>query len=1029
VIAVVLKPRRFSWEFRRVWRQLFIAISLIAWLRYGHADADAADSVQLNYFLRFWQMSDNGLPENNVTAVVQTRDGYIWSGTRSGLARFDGVHFTIFDNRNTPELHSSHVTCLFEASDGALWIGHDTGDVTCYKSDRFENVPLRAAWHRGKIFAICSDASEDVWLLNQDGELARARDGLVIKAVPGPVVHLLSVSRNPAGGFWIQRDNDVTLLEHGRLVPLFDEPSTNGYVQGICACRDGGLWVMVEHRIRKWKNRKWVQDYDSAPWQWSPTHDAIETKDGYLAVATAGQGLYIGSAESGFLRFCRTNGFSSDWVNGLCEDREGNLWVGTGNGGLAMLRTVNVKTLSPPDQWQGRSLMGVAVGTNGSLWIGTEGAGLYRLKDSYWTNYDVTSGLAHLYVWSVAPDASGGAWAGTWGSGIFEQRGEAFGQPDGIKDLFAAALHKNRDGTMLIGTSQGLLRFQAGRLDWLARKPELSSPDVRTICEGPDGALWFGMSGGGLACLQGGKLRQFRSADGLANDFVQCLHLEDDGTLWIGTFGGGLNRLKQGRFAAISSRQGLASDIICDIEDDGLGYLWVSSHGGIARLSKDELDRCANGQIRTVHCLSYGLSDGLPTLECSGGFQPAGCKTPDGRLLFPTSKGLVAVDPANVRTNGLPPPVLIEDLFIDDQPAAKGNGSGSEQQIQPGRHRLEFRFTGLSFTAPEKVRFKYRLEKLETEWVEAGTKRFANYSYVPPGHYTFKVIACNNDEVWNEAGAKLSLAVLPYFWQTVWFRALAGALLLTTASGIVWFDTRRRMHRKLEGLERQRALERERARIAKDIHDDLGASLTRITMLSLSARDELDAPAQAATKLDRIYGTARELTRSLAEIVWAVNPMHDTLDSLASYLGKFAQDFLGSADIRCRLELPVDLPHWPLTAEARHNLFLAFKESLNNVVKHAGAAEVQVSLEIELDGFLLTVVDDGHGFVVGPVPAQPGPEPSRTRRGNGLGNMRQRLEEIGGRCGIQSSLQKGTRVEFHVPAKVGAGATTSGRQG
>ncbi len=288
---------------------------------------------------------------------------------------------------------------------------------------------------------------------------------------------------------------------------------------------------------------------------------------------------------------------------------------------------------------------------------------------------------------------------------------------------------------------------------------------------------------------------------------------------------------------------------------------------------------------------------------------------------------------------------------------------------------------------------------------------------MPPGHYTFKVIACNNDQLWNEAGAKLSLAVLPYFWQTIWFRALAGAMLLTAASGVVWFDTRRRMHHELDRLERQRALERERTRIAKDIHDDLGASLTHITMLSLSARDELDAPAQAATKLDRIYGTARELTRSLAEIVWAVNPSHDTLDSLASYLGKFAQDFLSSADIRCRLDLPVELPQWPLTAETRHNLFLAFKESLNNVIKHADATEVQVSLQVGAADFVLSVVDDGCGFEPEPPCELANPAKPRAIRGNGLVNMRQRLEEIGGLCEIQSPLTKGTKVTFHVPCR------------
>jgi ligand-binding sensor domain-containing protein len=306
-------------------------------------------------------------------------------------------------------------------------------------------------------------------------------------------------------------------------------------------------------------------------------------------------------------------------------------------------------------------------------------------------------------------------------------------------------------------------------------------PDVRTVIEAPDGTLWFGMSGGGLGRLQQGVLRQFRRGDGLSSDFVRCLHLASDGTLWIGTFNG-LNRLKDGRFVAITKEQGLQNDIICAIEDDGRGYFWISSHGGILRVSQAELNRCADGQIKQLHCLTYGLSDGLPTLECSGGFQPASCRTEDGRLWFPTSKGLVAVDPGKVRTNTLVPPVVIERLLVDDQVVSEGAAPESPLRIAPGRHRYEFQFTGLSFDAPEKVRFRYRLEGVETEWVDVQSPRRAYYSHISPGNYRFRVLACNNDGVWNEQGATLAFTVEPAFWQTWWFRT-SGVAMIALAGG------------------------------------------------------------------------------------------------------------------------------------------------------------------------------------------------------------------------------------------------------
>jgi signal transduction histidine kinase len=372
------------------------------------------------------------------------------------------------------------------------------------------------------------------------------------------------------------------------------------------------------------------------------------------------------------------------------------------------------------------------------------------------------------------------------------------------------------------------------------------------------------------------------------------------------------------------------------------------------------------------------------------------------------------VDPAGVKINPLPPPVRIEEMRVDDKKFADGNDAGP-LKIPPGRHRIEFEYTGLSFVAPEKVRFKCRLNGFEPDWANVGAKRVATYNYIPPGSYSFQVTACNNDGVWNKTGASLEFEVLPYFWQTTWFRVLGGLATVLAASGAVWFDTRRRMRRRLERAERQRDIERERARIAKDMHDNLGASLTRITMLSQSARGDMQLPESVTTNLERIFVTARELTRAMDEIVWAVNPRHDRLDSLASYLSRFAHEYLSVAEIRCRLDVPLQLPATPVTAEVRHNLFLAFKEAMHNIVKHAAANEVRVELKQESSKLILLVADNGRGFDFRGLPDNAPPKPDRIARGNGLINMKQRLAEIGGVCEIASEPGKGTTVKFTVP--------------
>jgi len=362
---------------------------------------------------------------------------------------------------------------------------------------------------------------------------------------------------------------------------------------------------------------------------------------------------------------------------------------------------------------------------------------------------------------------------------------------------------------------------------------------------------------------------------------------------------------------------------------------------------------------------------------------------------------------------------VIEGLAVDEQPIDAGATGSGPLRISPGRHRFEFRYTALSFAAPEKVQFKCRMEGLEPEWVQAGPRRFANYSYIPPGRYKFRVTACNNDGVWNEQGAEFAFRVLPFFWQTPWFRILAGLGMVPVVGGLVWFDMRRRMGRKLQVIERQRAVEQERVRIAKDIHDDLGASLTRITLLSDSARGDLSDPDRVGVELERIFDTARDLTRAMDEIVWAVSPKHDTLDSLANYVQKFAQDYLETAGILCRLNVPLDLPRLPVSADVRHNLFLAFKEALHNAVKHARASEVHISLILEGKAVVLEVCDDGVGFAVEP-PYRDRAEADRVASGNGLENMRRRMAGVGGRCDVQSEAGRGTKVRLLAPIQVPA---------
>jgi signal transduction histidine kinase len=679
--------------------------------------------------------------------------------------------------------------------------------------------------------------------------------------------------------------------------------------------------------------------------------------------------------------------------------------------------------LTPPDGWQGYSVHCVAPGKNGSLWVGTDGGGLYHHSAGRWSHYGEAEGVINPYIWSVSETPKGDVWMGNYRpGGPYRLEGGHFVRPVAVDEKSPPALALMTDrltGELLVGRRDGVVRLQENRAVRVVSSADFSATDAVALAQDQQGTIWCAFIKGGLARVVDGKVSFFGRNDGLPSNALQCLLSDSDGTLWIGTADNGLSRFKDGRFSNLNVTHGLIDNAIGHILDDGMGYFWLSTHHGLQRIAKTKLNQCADGALARVDGQVYDHSDGLPTIEFTSGLQAAACKSTDGRLWFPSSTALVGVDPSRIRINPTPPPVVIESLLIDNA-AVASNRQVVPGKIPPDHQRLEFRFSGLSYVAPNRVNFKYRLEGFDRAWVDAQSKRTAFYSKLPAGNYQFHVIACNNDGVWNSEGAVLAFTVAPFFWQTWWF---IGSSILFVLLGVAWLVrlvTRRRMQKRMEELERQNALERERARIAQDIHDDIGTSLIRIAMFSQPEQNELDEPQETAAVLSQIYSTAREMTRALDEIVWAINPRHDTLDSLIRYMGRFAQELLSAAGVRCRLDVPLEPPAWPLTAEIRHNLFLAFKEALTNVVKHAAATEVRISLEVRSHDFILALRDNGRGFDRAHPPSS---DSGRIASGNGLRNIEGRISRIGGRCEISSEFGKGTALSFVIPVRTSAGKT------
>lgn len=1046
---------------------------IVGWLMLTPGWALAADDALLEtltgvspeFVVTSWRMQQ-GLPSDRVRAVLQTRDSYIWVATFNGAAQFDGERFQVFNEANTPALRNRRINCLFEDAEGRLWFGGDTGEITWRDGAGFHALAVTNDWPRFPIDRFAESADGSFWVLNRDGFILAVRN-LQPERVLGRRngERYSDIVRDTAGQVWAVRYGGIlTRLVEGRevLEDKTPELELQRSYRTIAAARQGGLWVRDGNRLRRWDQGKWVEERGEHAWGARQAVVLYEAASGEVWVGTRENGAFMVAADGSEVHINRATGLAHDLVSSISEDREGNLWIGSDAGGLSMLRRRALFMINPPDQWQHRPICSVSPARDGGLWVGTEGAGVYKLLGAQFTRLSASNNATAKDIRTAVEDAKGRLWVGTevrerlinglllrdW-RGRFEagmqRAGLLLGENEQLRLVTPAdtriampplyyAIYQSRDGALWLGSDQGLVCLRQDQ--WSRPGREFYSSEVHCITETPDGAIWIGMRGGGMGRWQGGKFTQYLHAQAPPYEQAWALLGDTDGSVWIGTPGAGLVRWHEGRFVSFTTRQGLPSDVICNLQADGQGHLWIGSYAGIFRVAKTDLDLCARHAIAAVNCLVLDDSDGLSSLEMAGGNQPSACTTSDGRLWFATSGGLAMVDPARIRTNALPPPVRLEEVVVDGQARgpdsvsasssssslfssweAKGDSSPGTSKaagaptviVPPGSIQIELRYTALSFCAPKRVRFRYRLEQVDAGWVEAGARRSAYYSHLAPGNYRFEVIACNNDGVWNPNGAAVVLAVLPHFWQTWWFAPscwLGGVGLVGT-----WvITTLRRRHRaRVQALKRARLVEQERGRIARDLHDDLGSGLTDISTTSTLGQNPAVPMEVARQFFCEISQRANDMVAALDEIVWAVNPKNDDLGSLATYFSQFTEHLVQLTPLRCRFEIPEKLPRLPLSSEQRHSLFLAFKEALQNAVKHAAASSLRVSITVEGGTLRIILEDDGHGFDAGA---------SRTGA-DGLQNMRQRLEQLGGRCEISSVPGKGTRVAFQVPVRPG----------
>jgi signal transduction histidine kinase/ligand-binding sensor domain-containing protein len=743
-------------------------------------------------------------------------------------------------------------------------------------------------------------------------------------------------------------------------------------VSAFCKTRAGELWVGTRRALFRWSKGHW----ESFPGRNGEPFGEVR-----VMFEDSEENLWVGTGTGGLARlkprlvrtYTARHGLADGPILALREGADGQLWVGMQNGQVACGWAGDFKPFKAAHSVFGDAPVKSLLSTrDGALWVGTFGNGLARLKDGKATEFRPSIGtMARIdKVNTMLEDSAGVVWIGTF-----------------------YTLYKATETNVLVPV--------------LVDGREVRAP-VTALLEDRAGGLWVAFDGLGLARISAGKSLWLTRREGLPTHFVRALHQDGAGTLWIGT-PAGLCAWRGGKLARFTTAEGLVDDTISQILEDDAANLWLGSNRGIMRVSIAELLDVAEGRKSSPEVFLCGQREGMLSEESSSGFSPAGLKARDGKLWFPTTKGLVMVDPSGLRTNVNmnPPPVYIEEVRADGRLIQSGQ---TPITVAPTTRRLEFVYTALSFAAPERIRFKHRLEGFDSDWTDAGGSRSATFGRLPPGQYKFQVIASNNAGVWNTVGQSFGFRIAAPFWRTRWFFSLIGLTSAGMLGAGIRFVSLRKLQRKLRRLEEAHAIEKERMRIAQDMHDELGAKLSRISFLSDMVRRNVPENSPATQQMEEVSDASREVIRTVDEIVWAVSPRNDSLESLAHYICGHAEEFFESTPIELELKLPDEFPQRKLSADIRHNLFCAVKEALTNVLKHSKATRVWIEFAVRPVAFEVIVIDNGQGFAVA-LPASAG------RVGNGLTNMHERLAGISGHLAMHSQLGQGARLVFTVPLK------------
>ena len=961
----------------------------------------AASSTEYSH--RIWRIED-GLPQNRIQAITQTPDGYLWIGTSEGLARFDGIRFVVFDRANTPALQDDSILALTTARDGSVWIGTEGGGLLHYQNGSFRIFGANEGLTNGFVRAIHEDSEGVLWvgadrgLFRMTGQRFERLDG----TPEIPLASVVSILADHNRKLWIASSAGLLTIEDGKLTRIRcgGKPPSSP-IRALYESRQGILYAVNQLGASQLKNGCSVPDPALPNLALTLLH---EDRSGNLWIGTIGAGLKRYAAGA-LTTFEAPSILPDNNVSAIFEDQEDSLWIGGQNGLLRLSKTA-VTTLGRQDGIADDNVSTVYEDRSANLWIATLTGQLYRVNKGIPRRFQLPLPAGAARIRTVFEDSGGALWFGAIGGGVVrlsQGRAIRYTKSEGLRSNTVRQIHEDRTGAIWIATDSGLSRWDGRGFQNYYLEDGLSYPSVRCVTSDRNGDVLVGTDAG-LNLIHDRRIVHDSIFAELSREKIWAIYEDADRGLWLGTRGSGLLRVKEGKITRFTMRDGLPSNSIYQILEDSQGTFWISCPTGVFSASRRDFDDAASGRPAPIHVVPYGVSDGMETSQMNGGFQSAGCKTRSGELWFPSVKGAVRINPAQVPARR-PMPVLIERVLAGDRPIPLPG----DIVIPPGRGKLEIDFTACNLAAPQRESFRYKLEGFDETWTSASRTRAAYYTNLPPGRYRFRVLASDAGSPLNASEASIWLVWRPAFHQTAWFYTLCAAGL----AGLIWAALG--LHAR-QTRARYALLLIERTRLAREMHDTVIQGCVGIsTLLEATSRFQRSNLEEASKLLDQARAQAKATLEEARNAVW--NLRHASADdSSISRLCELAQKLGREKSIPIDTEISGDrVPLDPLTDRT---LLLVGREALRNAVSHAQPSRIMVRIVFKSSEVGLEVRDDGAGFDLAS---------STTGESGHFGiiGMRERIEQLGGSFRLDSSPGSGTIVVACIP--LGNGHTAAAR--